>query len=135
MRVRTLFVAATLGLVALAGCQKLSHEKTYKMEGHSTFPIEFDAPRYAQKLTVTVKPTRGPVSAYLCKMEDKKKVEDALMADKEPAAEVVLGSAKGKGADEEITLEGTVPKQTEFVLVLFNSANKANEVSVKVVGR
>jgi hypothetical protein len=135
MRVRTLLVAVALGLAALSGCQKLSHEQTLSLDAHSSKALEFGAPRYNQKVTVTVKPTSGPVSAYLCTLDNKQQVEDALMRDKEPDAATVLGSAKGQGTDAEITFEATVPKQTEFALVVNNPGKTKNEVTAKVVGR
>jgi hypothetical protein len=135
MRVRTLFVAVTLGLLALSGCQKLNYEKKHSLPATSSVPVEFDAPRYNQKLTVTVKPTAAPVSAYLCTKDNLEKVDRiATLTKKEPGSDLVLGGAKGKGPDEEISFEATVPAKTEFVLLLVNHG-KTNEVSVKVVGR
>jgi hypothetical protein len=135
MRVRTLFPGVTLVLVALSGCQRLNYEKTHSLPATSSLPLEFDAPRYSQKLTVTVKPTAGPVAAYLCAKENYEKVDRlATLTNKEPPGDLVFGGARGKGDDEEISFEATVPAKTEFVLLLVNHGKK-NEATVKVVGR
>jgi hypothetical protein len=135
MRVRTFALAAALALTALTGCQKLNYEKTHSLPATSYLPVEFDPPRYSQKLTVTVKPTAAPVSAYVCAKENVEKIDRlTTLANKEPGADLVFGGARGKGNDEEITFEATVPAKTEFVLLLVNHGKK-NEVSVKVVGR
>src|SRR5947209_19805840 len=60
-----------LGLLALvAGCQRLNYDKTLTVDGGIPFLVNWDPPRYEQRLTVTVTSTGTPVSAYLVKESD-----------------------------------------------------------------
>jgi hypothetical protein len=112
----------------LAGCTRLDFEHTYDLEGPVTQKVEWDAPKYEQKLTVTVS-AEEPVSVYLVKEDDKEKAMNALTADKEPE-----GALASKVNAKEITLQATVPAKTAAAVLIRNRANK-NRVKVKVTGR
>jgi hypothetical protein len=125
-------LAVCLGVAG--GCQKLNYEKSHKLEAHSLYDIEFSAPTYQQKVSVTIMPEASAVSAYLCKEADKDKVKNAIDTGKPPPAELLLASKVSEGAVEPYSFEATVPRGTAYVLVL-KGGKKATEVKVKLVGR
>jgi hypothetical protein len=127
MNARTVLV---LGLVLLAGCQRLTYEKDYKIDPASAQPVVFDAPQYEQKLTVEVKSPGAPLSVYVVKSAEADKAQSALMSGKTPQ-----GALGGKDNEENVNLQATVPAKTEFTLVLFNPGRKVAEAKVKVTGR
>lgn len=123
-------------LVLLAGCQRLNFESTYKVGPGEVKPLEFDPPRYAQKLSVTVTPTAAPVSAYVVKKGDVDAVEKALYAQKEPSASLLLGSRVSSGTEAETySFDASVPPGTEYSLLLSNQSRKPTDVKVQVKGR
>jgi hypothetical protein len=135
MRVRTLSLAAAIALIALSGCQKVKVEKTATIEPANYYELTVDPPRSEQKVSVTVTPSNGPVSAYLIKADGVLKVRSALeQRGKEPPAELVFGKHVST-TKEEFTFEGTVPAKTEYMLLLKNGAATKNDVSIKLVGR
>jgi hypothetical protein len=125
-------LSRTLALPAcallLAGCTRLDFERTYDLEGRMTQEIAWDAPKYEQKLTVTVS-AEEPVSVYLVKEDDKEKAKQALSADKEPE-----GALASNVDAKEVTLQATVPAKTAAAVLIRNRASK-NRVKVKVTGR
>lgn len=133
MRVRILLVALAVGAAALGGCQKVTFEKSYTMGGMEYQELTFDPPRYDQKVTVTVSPSKGPVSAWLIKADAVNKVKPAIERDKDAPADVIFGKQVSK-TKEELKFEATVPAKTEYMLLIRNGPEN-NEVSVKVVGR
>jgi len=135
MRIANWATLAAAALLALAaGCQRLNFSKTYDLGPLEVKELEFDAPAYAQRLTVTVTPTSSGVSAYLMKAADKDAVDRALQGDKEPAASLLLASRVSKGAAETYSFEATVPAKTAYTL-LIKPGPKPTQVKVTVVGR
>jgi hypothetical protein len=128
----TLAVPALLALAA--GCQRLNYSKTFDLNPLAVQELEFDAPAYAQRLTVTVAPTSAGVSAYLMKAADREAVERALQADKQPAASLLLASRVSTGAPETYSFEATVPAKTPYTLLL-KAGPKTTQVKATVVGR
>jgi hypothetical protein len=130
------WVALLVGavLAPAAGCQRLNYHKTFSLGPLVVQELEFSAPAYAQKVTVTITPTSAGVSAYLVKASDMEAVGRSLQVDKEPAASLLLGSRVSKGQPETYSFEATVPAKTEYALLLKNSA-KSTQVQVSVVGR
>jgi hypothetical protein len=130
---------ASLGLVMvvlLAGCQRLNYEKDHTVKATGPTVLEFDAPRYEQKLTVTIRPSNAACSAYIGKQDDQSAIENALNAGKEPAASMLFGSRSSKGkTPEEYSFDATVPAKVPYVLLLRTEGFKDNLVNVKVVGR
>lgn len=134
MRVRTVLLALAVGLAALSGCQKLTYEKTYTIPGGETEEFTIDAPRYDQKVTVSVSPSKGPVSAWLVKASGLEKARQAVQRKKEPPEELVLGKQLST-TKADLSFEATVPAKTEYSLLMKNAGSEASEVTVKVVGR
>jgi hypothetical protein len=121
-----------LALLA-AGCQRLNFDETFTVDAQGAVARGFTAPRYAQKVTVTVTPTGGPVSAYLVKDPDGKYV-DTLNAHNKPPADEVIGSKESLDKAETYSFEANVPAKTAYTLVVYAEKGKA-EVRVQVVGR
>jgi hypothetical protein len=127
--------ALLLALLALAGgCQRLHHEQTLSLGMAESQSIPVDAPRYNQQVAVTVTPTGGPVSAYLVKTDEVDRVITLLDGGKAPPADAVFASKESKDRPEEYVLEGTVPANTAFSVLLRTHLKKA-DVKVKIVGR
>jgi hypothetical protein len=137
MRTRFLALALFAGLLVASGCQKLNLERTVNVPmGLVGDALIFDPPTYKQKVTVTITPESGSVSAYLIKSDQKDAVESALFNDKSPPSDAVLGSrvSTGEGA-EEYSFDATVPAKQGYTLLLKGNKKSATSVKVKVVGR
>jgi hypothetical protein len=137
MHTRFAVLALVAGILVASGCQKLNFEKTYNVgQNLVSEQIIFSAPAYDQKVTVTIEPVSGPVSAYLMKSSDHKAVDDALNHQKEPSPSLLLGSrvSPKNGPAEAYSFDATVPAKTEYVLLL-KAGLKSTEVKVKVVGK
>jgi hypothetical protein len=117
-------------LAGLAGCQPLRFEKTYDFDPVETRTLDFDAPRYDQKLKIEVTSSGPAVSAYLVKTDDKAAAERNLGNGKAPA-----DSLGGQDRSESISFEATVPAKTEYTLVVHNTTTNKATVQVKVTGR
>jgi hypothetical protein len=118
-----------LAAALLSGCQRLNYESSAKVPPFGVHRIEFDPPKYAQKITIETHSPGSPVSVYLVRQEDSDAAQDQLDKDKTPSA-----SLAGKDKSEDITLEATVPAKTAFSL-LIRADKKSAEVRVKVTGR
>jgi hypothetical protein len=130
MRTRVCLVCALLAAALLpAGCQPLKYEKTLKVDTSEVQVIEFDPPRYEQKVSVHVTASGNPVSAYLVRSDDKGDAQEAIMSGKAPKS--VLAS---KEKAEDITLDATVPAKSGYALILKASGGAA-DVTVKLTGR
>ena len=67
-------------LLVAAGCQKLNFSKTVNVPANILRDgIIFSPPAYEQKVTVTIEPEKGPVSAYLIKSSNQEAVEKLLL--------------------------------------------------------
>jgi hypothetical protein len=133
-KARRLACLLVLGVCALGGCQRINFEKETDIDPGGTKAWDFTAPQYEQKVLVTINPTGGAVSAYLCKEDDRPRVEMALMANKAPPASVVLGGRESKDKAESYSFEATIPAKTPYSLVVATSKRDA-KVKVKLVGR
>jgi len=133
VRLAPVLVAVVFGV---SGCQRLNFEKTTTLTGVSSQQWSFDPPSYAQKLTVSVSPQKGPVSAYLVKggEEEANAVDTALNANKPPPSGAVLGSRVSKDKAEDYSFEVEVPAKTGYTLLL-RSEKSTTDVKVKVVGK
>jgi hypothetical protein len=128
---RTSLVALGLALLLLGGCQPVNFEQTYDLN-----PVQnlakgagFQAPRYEQKVKVTITPSEAGLSAYLIKDPDLK------LADNPPERvppDLILASKVGAGK-EEFTLEATVPAKTPYTVLLY--PNRKMTAKVKLTGR
>lgn len=134
MPTRLLALLLFAALALTAGCQRLNYKSSPKLDPLTVHAIDFTAPAYEQRLTVSVAPVNAGVSAYLIKSADKEAVSQALDAEKEPAASLLLGSRVSKGAAETYTFDATVPAKTPYSLLL-KGGKKSTEVKVSVVGR
>jgi hypothetical protein len=118
-------------LVALVplGCQsKLNVQNSYKIDSGGIQTLTLDAPRYDQKMTVTVT-TDAPVNVQVYLQEDAGTVEKDLTTKQK--SDKVLANWKG---DSTGTLEATVPAKKSAV-VRVEAAGKPANVTVKVVGK
>jgi hypothetical protein len=134
MRNRAGALAVLAAVLLAGGCQKLNVEKTITLDPIDIHEIDVDPPAYQQKVTVTITPTSGPVSAYLCTEANKQVVKNALGRDKAPPADKVLGSRESKGGPEAYTFEATVPAKTAYSLLL-KGGGKKTEAKIKLTGR
>jgi hypothetical protein len=131
MKLRVPLACGLLTLVAtLAGCQRLSYEKEHKLEGFAVKTIEFDAPRYEQKLALEVKSPGAPVSVYVVKKDVADKAETTIMSGKAPE-----GALGGKDKTEDATVDVTVPANTAFTVILYNTQKNEANAKLKVSGR
>jgi hypothetical protein len=119
-----------LALLA-AGCQRLNYDETVTIPTHSVKAVLFSAPKYAQKVTVTITPKGGAVNAYLVKDPDGK-YEDPNPTSKPKADEILAEKETDKA--EAFTFEANIPAKTAYTLLLYTEKDKA-EVRVQVVGR
>jgi hypothetical protein len=122
-----LLLAAMMPL--LSGCQRLNDERTVHVTAGSVQPIEFDPPRYDQKLTVSVHSPGAPVTVYLVRQENSEAAQNRMYQGKAPEE-----SLAGKEKVEETTLEATVPAKTAFALLIRADKTTA-EVHLKTTGR
>jgi hypothetical protein len=125
---------SALGLLALvgAGClkQRLEVESTMSVGPGEVQSKIIDAPRADQQVTVTLSSPGAPVSAYLVLEKNRQAVQDALLSGKKPA-----NVLDGKDKTEDATLQGTVPANEEFAVVVSNGGGKSAQVKVKIAGR
>lgn len=126
-------LACTLLVLSLfaAGCQRLNIEKTYHLDPGSARTVEWDPPKYDQKVTVNVQAKGGPVTAYLVKTENLKEVADRAPLGQEPRPGTTLDGAKDKEAIE-FTVD--ISKGTAVGLVVASKSTIA-DVTIKVTGR
>ncbi len=129
MSLRRCLTLALVAAATLSGCQRLTYEHSVKVPPFGVHRIEFDAPKYAQKLTIEAHSPSSPVSVYLVRQEDSSAAQDQLENDKKPNAPLA-----SMDKSEDIALEASVPAKTAFVL-LIRAEQKAAEVRVKVTGR
>jgi hypothetical protein len=130
MRTRVCLVCALLAATLLpAGCQPLKYDKTLTVESGQLQFLEFDPPRYDQKVTVQVTAKGAPVSAYVVRTDDRSAAEEALLSGQAPKSALA-----GKDKADDMTLEATVPAKTGFVVILKAHGSNA-DVTVKVTGR
>ena len=122
-----LFAAAMLPL--FTGCQRLNDERTVSVSFADIHVIEYDSPRYDQKLTIEVRSPGAPVTVYLVLKENSEAGQKRMNQNKAPEAALA-----GKDKTEEATLEGTVPAKKGFVLLIRADKKKA-DVHVKTSGR
>lgn len=124
-------VCLMLALFAVSpvACQRLNDERTLTLPAGGIQTIEYSAPRYAQKLTISVNSPGAPVSVYLVKQEESETARNRMDASKAPDAPMA-----GKENAEEINLEAIVPATTAYTL-LIRADKKRAEVRVKVTGR
>lgn len=131
MTSRRLRIAGLLVVLAgLTGCQRLSYDKSYDLEPLETRTLDFDAPRYQQKLKVEITSAGVPLSAYLVKSADKEAAEREMDGRKAPA-----GSLGGQDKSETISFEAAIPAGTGFCLIVKNTTSKKAQVQIKVNGR
>ena len=116
-------------LLPATGCQRLEDERTVQLEGGVPKSVQYDPPRYAQKLAVTASSPGGPVSVYLVKAEDAEAGLNTLAADGTPRD--VLAKQENT---REASLGADIPAKTGFAL-LIKGQGQAREVKLKVVGR
>jgi hypothetical protein len=126
--VRAAWLAVGL-LAAVAGCQsRLNLDHTLDVDVGSSKDVVIDAPRYDQKVAVTVE-SDNPVSVYVCLLDNRKAVHDALDKGKKP--EGVLASKEQVQTD---TFDVTVPAKQQAV-VLVEAGTKAAKVKLKIKGQ
>jgi hypothetical protein len=124
-------------LLMILGCQPIQYEKTFaKTAAFEVLKIELDPPTYNQRVSVTVTPSAGGVSAYLVKASDMEHLENILVTEKEKKTDLgplLLGSNKTEGANA-ITFEGTVPAKSGWAILVKNGPT-VNDITIKFVGR
>ncbi|MFO0880072.1 MAG: hypothetical protein U0840_22220 [Gemmataceae bacterium] len=123
-------------LLAQTGCRKLTFNKTANLgPGEVQQVASISPPTYGQKVSVTITPKDGPVSAYLCKSSDDDAVRKALdQVKQEPAAGLLLASKPAGQAAEAFTLEASIPAKTGYSLWL-RGGSKTTEVKIDLVGK
>ncbi len=129
MNFRRCLTFALVAATTLSGCQRLTYENSVKVPPFGVHRIEFDPPKYAQKLTVEAHSPGSPISVYIVRQEESSAAQEQLENDKKPNAPLA-----SMDKSEDITLEASVPAKTAFVL-LIRAEKKTAEVRVKVTGR
>src|SRR5262249_38164275 len=118
-----------LGLVLLAGCQRLSHEKTMTLGPGGEEAITCDPPKYDQTVVVTATGGDVPLNLYLFLSDEP---DAAKVVDRGKPTKDVLGK---KEKEPNPTVEGTVPKGKGFAVLVGNAGPKSTEVTLKITGR
>src|SRR5947209_6421402 len=99
---RTSWLLCCCGLVlALAGCQRLHHEKTFNMKSQETKSFGVDAPKGEQKVEVTVTAS-NPVAVFVVLESELSKAEVGGPWDRKKAL-----ASKTDAKSE--TLQATIP--------------------------
>lgn len=129
MGVRRPAVRLGLAILMAAGCQsRLNLDHTLQADAGSYKDLVIDAPRYDQKVGVTVE-ADNPVNVYVCLLDNRKAVHDAIDTGKKPDA--VL-AAKDKVQSD--TIEVTVPAKQQAVVIV-EAGTKAATVKLKIKGQ
>src|SRR5262245_18705667 len=123
---RTLSRSAMVVLLALAlaGCQRVNYDKSYSLRGFEFDHATFSAPRYTQKIAISVSPTSQPVCAYVVKSSDREALETILNQRRIPPASMVLASRESREKAEEYSFEGTIPNGTEYTVLVYNAGKQ-----------
>jgi hypothetical protein len=122
------FSCVVLALI-FVGCQsKLNVSSAYKIDAGGIQTLTLDAPRYDQKMTVTVT-TDAPVTVNVYLQENANAIEQDLTRTQK--SDKVLATWTG---DSTGTLEAMVPAKKAAVVRIETTTKPAN-VTVKVVGK
>jgi hypothetical protein len=128
---RLLMLAMTLFAAGLAlGCQtRLDVERTVALDPDIIKTLEFDGPRYEQKVTVSVSSPDAPVNVYVCLFKDSDAVADAVRASK--LSDKVLAKEE---KTQDASLQVTIPAKTGMSVILNCASAKAATVKLKFKG-
>ncbi|MGE3807202.1 MAG: hypothetical protein AB7K24_21275 [Gemmataceae bacterium] len=119
-------------LVMVAGCQKVSQEKTVKMEpGDSIAAFIIDPPSSEQTVNLIVSSDGGPVDVYIATVADADAFQKEFAQDSKIPAGVVTTKSK---VEKEETLTATIPAKKPYVVILANPT-KATNVKLKLTGK
>src|SRR4051794_34588667 len=88
---RSFTVLTAAACLFLAGCQKLNVERSYAMQEGQTEALIVDAPKFKQKVDVTVTSTQAPVNAGIYHETDGKP-SGAPLASQKNAKEITLSA-------------------------------------------
>jgi hypothetical protein len=128
-RARLFYLSFLLPVLA-GGCQPINVESNYTIPEGGSQSAAFTAPRYTQKIKVTVTPQDGPVSAYIVKDPDGKFGDSAPLS--KPPAELIIAKRDAERT-EEYTIDATIPAKTPYAILLY--AKRKTDVKLKVTGR
>jgi hypothetical protein len=122
-----------LGLAVMAGlavgCQsRLNVERTYKLDVGTQQDLAIDAPRYDQRVSVSVK-SDAPVTVYVYLQKNRDAVVGALSKGKKPAD--VLATAEQTQSAE---IEAAIPAK-EPAMVTIETGAKAANATVTIKGK
>jgi hypothetical protein len=120
-----------LGLVLLAGCQRLNLEKTVNLPPGASDGVEVSPPKYDQTVVVTATGGDVPLSLYLFLLEDDPNALQKITDRGKPNKDVL--SSKEKELNP--TLESKVPSGKSFAVLVSNAGSKTTEVTLKIKGR
>ena len=132
MRQTTRWAWGLLALtVMLAGCTKLRDEKTVSVEANKAIGVmAVPAQTAAMKITVTATSSTAPVTLYLAPTADADAVMDQLDVGKD-SPKVLFKSSQGVN----VTLEGSMPLNTECTVIAFNEGDQTTEVKASIIGK
>ena len=132
MRQTTRWAWGLLALtVMLAGCTKLRDEKTVSVEANKAIGVmAVPAQTAAMKITVTATSSTAPVTLYLAPTADADAVMDQLDVGKD-SPKVLFKSSPGVN----VTLEGSMPLNTECTVIAFNEGKEKTEVKASIIGK
>lgn len=126
------FQKARLALIlmtALAGCQsKLNVVSTMQLEAVVTKTLDIDAPRYDQKMVVTIQSDQ-PINVFVYLQKDKAAATAAI--DKDKPSEAMLAHKENVQTE---TFEVTVPAK-QAAIVTVQSMTKPANVKVTINGK
>jgi hypothetical protein len=123
------------GLLALtviaAGCTKLRDEVAKPVERKAAVGLMAIPPQTAaMKLTVTATSSAGPITLYLAPSADAEAAMLLIEAGKD-SPKVLFKSTQGSS----VTLEGTMPINTDCTVIAFNDGDQKTEVKASVIGK
>ena len=117
----------SMTLVACAGCQRISVEKSVTMDvGDVKGAALIDGPKSEQKIKVEFTSSESPINVFVVLGNDSNKILDELFKPT-PKADIRAKTEKAK----EGTLEATIPANQDYGIYL-SGASKKTEVKVKV---
>ena len=131
MRQATRWAWGLLALtVMLAGCTKLRDEKTVAVDAKKAVGVMAVPPQTsAMKITVTAS-SSAPVTLYLAPSTEAEDVMLTIEAGKD-SPKVLFKSTQGTN----VTLEGTMPANTDCTVIAFNDGDQKTEVKTSIIGK
>lgn len=125
---RVLFILSLFALFSLTGCQKVTQEKSDKINpGDVIAPIIVDAPNREQTVTV-IASASNPIDVYICSEEDQQEADKKAQPPKN-------SFAKQLGVQQETTITATAPGKKAYAVVVTGAKKPDTTYTVKLTAK